>query len=149
MRTPSQFWLESPSNVAHLAQNKVETVLRNHISELMNNNNNSDYLRGYTVTNCKILPNSSVITALNSNEKHEIECKYLIGADGANSFIRNKIIGVPMKGKEKMQHLMNVHFSCPGLRIRLKPKTAMLYFVFNEVKFTIYLMLIKYTYIYI
>lgn len=128
----------------------METVLRNHISELMNNINNSDYLRGYTVTNCKILPNSSIITALNSNEKYEIECKYLIGADGANSFIRNKIIGVPMKGKEKMQHLMNVHFSCPGLRSRLKPKTAMLYFVFNEVTLTNFSNVNKiYTYTYI
>jgi len=35
-----------------------------------------------------------------------------------------------------MQHLVNVHFSCPGLYqcIKLYSKPAMLYFVFNEVR---------------
>lgn len=62
----------------------------------------------------------------------ELECKYLIGADGSNSFIRRSL-GISMEGEEAMQYLMNVHFTCPGLRQLLQPRPAMLYFVFNEV----------------
>jgi hypothetical protein len=31
-----------------------------------------------------------------------------------------------------MHTLMNIHFTCPGLRELLSPRPAMLYFVFNE-----------------
>ena len=68
-----------------------------------------------------------------NNDLDYIDFDYLIAADGANSFIRNKI-GISLKGKAEMQTLLNVHFSCPGLRELLHPRPAMLYFVFNEVE---------------
>lgn len=138
--TPLWFWNESPTNFAHLAQNKVETVLRNEVRASMKSG--TDFLEGYNVSSCTVTKNGSNLMALGcapqtEGDKVSIQCKYLVGADGANSFIRNSI-GISMQGDEAIQHLVNVHFSCPGLRNKLKPNTAMLYFVFNEAMVGVY-----------
>jgi 2-polyprenyl-6-methoxyphenol hydroxylase-like FAD-dependent oxidoreductase len=59
-----------------------------------------------------------------------MECRYLVAADGANSQIR-RLLGVAMRGKPALQHLVNIHFTAPALRQRLAGREAMLYFVFN------------------
>lgn len=58
-------------------------------------------------------------------------CDYLVAADGSNSFVRRQL-GIKLEGTEQLHTLINVHFTCPGLRPRLSPRPAMLYFVFNE-----------------
>lgn len=58
--------------------------------------------------------------------------KYVVAADGSNSMIR-RLCNVKLSGKEQIQQLLNVHFECPGLRDLLKPRPAMLHFIFNEV----------------
>lgn len=69
------------------------------------------------------------------SQSHNGECiiaKYVIAADGANSFIRQQL-NIKMTGERNLQTLMNIHFKCPGLYPHLKPRPAMLYFTFNEV----------------
>ena len=60
-----------------------------------------------------------------------IDCRYLVAADGANSRLR-RMLGVPLRGKSDMQHLVNIHFIAPGLQSSLRGREAMLYFVFNS-----------------
>jgi 2-polyprenyl-6-methoxyphenol hydroxylase-like FAD-dependent oxidoreductase len=135
MSTPAWFWNETPTNVAHLAQSKVETALR---KEVMHNlSQGSHFLAGHRVVGCRFSKAGSVIVVEGcqpniTTDKFEVECEYLVGADGSSSFVR-EALGITMEGEEAMQHLVNVHFSCPGLRSRLKPVPAMLYFTFNEV----------------
>ena len=75
---------------------------------------------------------TTTTTTNDSNTSAILRPKYLIGADGSNSFIR-KFCHIDMVGQSNMQELLNVHFTCIGLRDLLKPRPAMLYFVFNEV----------------
>ena len=63
-------------------------------------------------------------------ETSSIDCRYLVVADGANSRMRG-ILGVPLRGRSNMQHLVNIHFKAPGLKSLLRGREAMLYFVFN------------------
>jgi 2-polyprenyl-6-methoxyphenol hydroxylase-like FAD-dependent oxidoreductase len=134
--TPRWFWQESPSNIAHLAQNKVEVALREEVIHATAES--AHHLLGYNVTAVDFGKNSSIVTARGcapgtEDQTLQVACKYLVAADGSNSFIRSAA-GIAMKGDEAMQHLVNVHFSCPGLRNQLQPTTAMLYFTFNEVR---------------
>lgn len=138
-RANPSFWQSSPSNVAHLAQNKFETVLRAEANKQPSGDDQIlHYLKGYNVTKCSFDSKSSIIhaecasTTDTLHQSIEVECKYLIAADGANSMVRRSL-GIEMIGDEAMQHLVNVHFSCPGLRKYLQPRPAMLYFTFNEV----------------
>ena len=41
------------------------------------------------------------------------------------------MLGVPLRGRSDMQHLVNIHFTAPGLKSHLRGREAMLYFVFN------------------
>ena len=140
--TPPAFWQNSPSNVGHLAQNKVEVILREQVEQRALQSTAVDLLLGYNVSELRIT-NSGVeleavgCTTLTKEQRLQLECKYLIGADGANSFVRNAF-GIPMQGDDSIQHLVNVHFSCPGLRPLLQPRPAMLYFVFNEVPYVLH-----------
>jgi len=136
-RTDNVFWNSTPSNVAHLAQNKFETILRSVGARESAAHALVSTYRGYSVKGCTYSPESTTVRAEStfSDNVHpaiELECKYLIGADGASSTVRNSL-GIAMEGEEAMQHLVNVHFSCPGLRDLLRPRPAMLYFTFNEV----------------
>ena len=58
----------------------------------------------------------------------------MIGADGAHSIVR-QLLNIPLLGENNMQTMLNVHFTCPGLGKLLldNNKSAMLYFVYNEV----------------
>jgi 2-polyprenyl-6-methoxyphenol hydroxylase-like FAD-dependent oxidoreductase len=137
-RIDNLFWKSTPSNVAHLAQNKFETILRTEADQGAGKKGATlQYFKGYSVKTCSFTPDSVVVRAESiiadsSHQAIELECRYLIGADGANSTVRNSL-GIAMQGEEALQHLVNVHFSCPGLRKLLQPRPAMLYFTFNEV----------------
>ena len=61
----------------------------------------------------------------------EVDCSYLVGCDGAGSSIRCAA-GIEMKGPAALQHLVNIHFFCPGLWQHILQRPAMLYFVFNS-----------------
>lgn len=139
-RVDSLFWQSSPGNVAHLAQNKFETILRAEIDRTTDDREKPtlSFYKGYSVKQCYFTSDHVRVRAESSGVDHsgealELECRYLIGADGANSTVRSSL-GITMQGEEAMQHLVNVHFSCPGLRKLLRPRPAMLYFTFHEVR---------------
>ena len=54
----------------------------------------------------------------------------MIAADGASSPIR-KALGISMLGNPALQHLVNIHFSCPSIWQHVKDRPGMLYFVFG------------------
>ncbi len=135
--THSGFWNASPTNVVHLAQSKLENILR---KEWGASDSPHHIILGYDAVNLVTSSSGSHITARKStvdgikgSQQLELHCKYLIGADGASSFVRRSL-GIAMEGEANMQSLINVHFTCRGLEARLKPRPAMLYFVYNEVK---------------
>jgi 2-polyprenyl-6-methoxyphenol hydroxylase-like FAD-dependent oxidoreductase len=69
-------------------------------------------------------------TGAQSPQKFKINCNYVIGADGASSFVR-KHLNVDLLGEKDIHTLMNIHFSIRNKIIMNRP--AMLYFVYNEV----------------
>ena len=135
-----QFWSASPSNVVHLAQNKLEALMRNDSPSI----DLTTFYKGYQVMDVVCEPSissehmnaaSPIRVAIKGPDHKDIRwltCDYLLAADGANSFVRNALC-ISLEGQSNMQTLLNVHFSCPGLRSLLNPRPAMLYFVFNEV----------------
>lgn len=173
------FWSQSPTSVAHLAQNKFEHILRDHHKKLLEwCVEGCDTFFGYQCSHVKAMPakvtvtispahntinRKSVLSNKTKEDDVEIECKYLLAADGANSYVRN-LLGIAMSGqKDPLQTLLNVHFTCSGLRDLLssnssrtvstsaststndvdKQRPAMLYFTFNEVSCAIRLSLKK------
>ena len=140
---PRSFWNDSPTSVVHLPQNKLEDILRREVAEQP-----STHLRfGNEVTSFEwnhdpqrrlhrvcLRPITSSSSSASSNPGPDyLLCNYLIAADGANSLARRSL-GIPLEGIAALQTLLNVHFTCKGLRARLlQPRPAMLYFAFNEV----------------
>jgi 2-polyprenyl-6-methoxyphenol hydroxylase-like FAD-dependent oxidoreductase len=150
--TSSLYWEASPANIGHLAQSKVEAILREEVAsyskdKVSDQDGSVLFMKGYNVSGCTVRrsggesePVHVLTTAVGCTPdtkhlQHDIECRFLVGADGANSTVR-KMLGIPMVGEEAMQHLVNVHFTCPGLRAKLLPRSGMLYFIFNEVRTT-------------
>jgi hypothetical protein len=152
--TSSLYWEASPANIGHLAQSKVEAILREEVAsyskdKVSDQDGSVLFMKGYNVSGCTVrssgggesdavhvLTTAVGCTPDTKHLQHDIECRFLVGADGANSTVR-KMLGIPMVGEEAMQHLVNVHFTCPGLRAKLLPRSGMLYFIFNEVRTTL------------
>lgn len=146
----TKFWDASPTSVLHLPQNKFEETLRkaknNFILDPKDLETKSNpILLGYQAeilernnSGCTINISSSQTT---NRSNYSIDCDYLVSAEGAHSSIRNKL-NIKMTGHSNLQHLMNIHFQCPGLSKRLPDRPGMLYFVYNNVillkKFCIY-----------
>lgn len=143
--------MSSPTNVVHLPQNRLEKILREDLlaaAGALPDGIRSDFFKGYDAhsfsssdsgVSFSITKNTSIsdpagdATAGDVNKRTvSMQCDYLIGADGAHSLVRREL-GIPMQGRAALQHLVNVHFTCPGLFHQLQPRPAMLYFVFNEV----------------
>ena len=139
---PRQFWDDTPANVVHLPQNKFEGILR---KEALQRSAacGAELLFGHHVTGFQSY-HGVAIGASAASKCHRVHfqeggksptqslsCNYLVAADGSNSLVR-RALGISLEGSKKLQTLMNVHFTCPGLNARLQPRPAMLYFVFNE-----------------
>ena len=151
----SSLWKETHSSVAHLPQNKFENILRKEACS--NPSDKATFYIGYEATDLVVNELSSNsdsggiggiadiagirgirgksihlgITNKATSDSLTLDCDYLIAADGAHSFIR-RALGIGWHGEAALQSLVNVHFTCKGLHTSLKPRPAMLYFVFNE-----------------
>lgn len=138
--TNPEYWLQSPSAIAHLPQNKLEGILRANIAspsaQLLFGHQVKYIVRDETRLELALCRSSSTqeCNAVMPNDiiSEAISCDYLIGADGSSSIVR-QFLGITMHGAEAMQTLVNVHFKSQGLQQLLHPRPAMLYFVFNEV----------------
>jgi 2-polyprenyl-6-methoxyphenol hydroxylase-like FAD-dependent oxidoreductase len=148
------FWEMSPTNVLHLAQNRFEDILltRHHQHSESAQNLITSYF-GYSGelvdrhldgSKIRLVPAPSQ-PSRSKEVPQEIECDYLVSCEGTTSSVRNQL-GIKYEGKEKLQHLMNIHFKCHGLSSHLKANDskfstintdrkppAMLHFIFNEV----------------
>lgn len=123
-------WFRSPTSILHLAQNKFELILRDH--HLLNSSLCDTYL-GFSAHLQSFDKNSCFVIAESSKgEEVRIKSQYLVATDGTSSSIRRSL-GIQYEGKEKLQHLMNIHFKCKRLKDKLQRRPGMLYFVFNQV----------------
>lgn len=148
--TPSDFWSQSPTTVMHLAQNKFESIqlrnIRKHVRLEAPSSSSSCqgfyHMYGYNAELVHRSKDHSTLllqpvrpgneTTTNATlQKIELQCDYVISTEGAHSAIREKL-RIKMDGHQNLQHLMNIHFTCRGLRAVLPTRPAMLYFVFNQ-----------------
>ena len=67
---------------------------------------------------------------LDGGTRSTIECDYLVGCDGASSFVR-KSIGSGFVGTPVLQHAQSFHVRAPQLRNLLPGKPAWLYYSLN------------------
>lgn len=67
---------------------------------------------------------------LDRDARSTIECDYLVGCDGASSFVR-KSIGSEFVGTPVLQYAQSFHVRAPQLRSLLPGKPAWAYFSFN------------------
>lgn len=131
------FWQLSPTNVTHLSQNKFENIIRKDHDNKNQNKVATLYLghETFKLVQTKEKCQIYIKNLIKSNDSFIIESPFIIGADGSNSFIRSQT-NIVMEGVESMQSLINVHFQCKGSHKLLLPRSAMLYFIFNEVFYT-------------
>jgi 2-polyprenyl-6-methoxyphenol hydroxylase-like FAD-dependent oxidoreductase len=130
----STIWNRSPTSVVHLAQSKFEQILRFHHNRLSDKKLTSLFgysgeLKSFNNESCTV-----TVQSIDFKDKFDINCQYVVSCEGTNSSIRKKL-NLFYEGKEKLQHLMNIHFKCPSLKdyfYHNKNRPAMLYFVFNE-----------------
>jgi 2-polyprenyl-6-methoxyphenol hydroxylase-like FAD-dependent oxidoreductase len=116
----------SPESVQHVSQPLLENILRKHLLPT------------------KISPDDLVFEDFTQDEEDDtmirvrfrdgttVRTKYLIGADGAHSHVRQSA-GLKMNGKNKLERFTSVHFRAPELWRRMDSKdAAMLSFVMNS-----------------
>lgn len=138
----------SPASILHLPQHTFESLLANdhrryldHIGQNQRPDSPIQHWTGYEAKLHRIDPSSGCMLQLKKQESTRISkslsttevslhCDYVVAADGAHSLIRQQL-GIPMEGPQAMQHLMNIHFRCPGLKSHLSARPGMLYFVFH------------------
>ena len=63
--------------------------------------------------------------------KHEITCRYLVGADGARSAVR-EVIGARLEGRYGLSRNYNIVFSAPGLAEAHAHGPAVMYWQVNQ-----------------
>lgn len=139
-RQSKDLWNKSPTTVLHLAQNKFEGILRSSHTDYQSGFCDSYF--GYTAQLQTFDQDSSTlyIKANSSTDDIIINTQYLISTEGTLSSIRRKL---QYEGKEKLQHLINIHFKCQKLQTVMKKRPGMLYFVFNQVSFSLHKPLIS------
>ena len=143
--TPVKFWDETPVNVVHLPQNRLESLLRLFVqkpsaystfyfgSEARSVHRQSSEA-GFSID----LTRSAVLSeGANVDAPPTVHADFVVAADGAHSGVR-KMLGIAMEGPESLQTMLNVHFTCRGLSKLLTDRYAMLYFTFNEVRHAIH-----------
>jgi len=116
----------SPCKVTQLSQPKLEDILKAADGE-------SHFMYEHTLVEFHQAPNGKVISTLETPNKTriQVESDYMIGADGAQSFVRRKL-GIEQQGLFDMETFGSVHFTSMALSRRLgSERNAMLTFVYN------------------
>ncbi|GLT86616.1 hypothetical protein SLE2022_047460 [Rubroshorea leprosula] len=139
----------SPVSVAHLSQYKLIRLLVKQLENLGFNVCESEGWEGLDHESLKagkilmghecvsIDASEQCVTATVSFPKEgkpmqrKIQCKILVGADGAGSTVR-KLVGIDLRGEKDLQKLVSVHFLCKDLgQFLLDERPGMLFFIFN------------------
>ncbi|KAF5796408.1 putative FAD-binding domain, FAD/NAD(P)-binding domain superfamily [Helianthus annuus] len=135
----------SPVSVAHFSQYKLNALLIKHLeaigftirNEGLNHRHlaEREILMGHTCTSVEPTDNFINVTTSSVTEGNHIEnqipCRFLVGADGAGSTVRN-LVGIELRGEKDIQKLVSVHFLSRELgRYLMYEKPGMLFFIFN------------------
>ncbi|KAG9144608.1 hypothetical protein Leryth_010821 [Lithospermum erythrorhizon] len=139
----------SPVSVAHFSQYKLTRLLLDKLEgigfEIKHSKGNiisddglvqeKEILMGHECISVNAADHGVTLTALYHKEgmsmMKNINCKFLIGTDGASSSIR-KLMGVNMKGETNLQELVSVHFLSHDLgQYLVNHRPGMLFFIFN------------------
>ena len=109
-------------------QYRVEEVLRKHAMALATvrvlfNHEFVSATQTESAVRCKVRD-------LASGSEIEFECRYLVGADGSRSAIRD-IIGAKMEGTYGLAHAYNIVFRAPGLAAAHKHGPGIMYWQIN------------------
>ncbi|CAI0425689.1 unnamed protein product [Linum tenue] len=124
----------SPTSVAHFSQYKLNRLLLKKLQSLSLLGN--ELLIGHE---CVAIDNTidEYVTVTTSQIKdgkkkeEKIQCRVLVGADGAGSRIRS-LVGIELSGEKDLQKLVSIHFRSRDLGdYLLKERPGMLFFIFN------------------
>ena len=141
-------WLNSPANIVHLPQSNLERILREAVEENTVANDTGEGAEneecctffGYKTLPQGISGGSKGPISVKIQPSHvngsttavtTLTCDYLVASDGASSSTRTSLgalnlerggEGVTMEGDSQMATLINVHFTCSGLKERLLQK---------------------------
>eukprot|EP00529_Nitzschia_sp_RCC80_P010075 CAMPEP_0113516784 /NCGR_PEP_ID=MMETSP0014_2-20120614/41810_1 /TAXON_ID=2857 /ORGANISM="Nitzschia sp." /LENGTH=766 /DNA_ID=CAMNT_0000413737 /DNA_START=632 /DNA_END=2932 /DNA_ORIENTATION=+ /assembly_acc=CAM_ASM_000159 len=125
----------SEVSVGHLAQHTFCRILYETVLQLLDEHK---LLYGHSVTDASFCETSQQWT-VHTNTGTIIQCSMIVAADGARSYVRNKVLNkmdgtnhTNMLGQETIQNLMNVHFQIPSKEDDKKIPPAMLYTVFHS-----------------
>eukprot|EP01040_Poterioochromonas_malhamensis_P004592 gene4592-4923_t len=101
-------WMKSPTTVLHLAQNRFEKILRlHHPSEDPFTKSYFGFtgdLQSYDHDSCTVK-----VKSINTPKEFIVRSKFVVSCEGTSSSTRNQL-HIQYEGKEKLQHLMNIHF---------------------------------------
>lgn len=136
----------SPVSVAHFSQYKLnglllkqlETIgftIRTHEGLDHRPLSEKEILMGHNCISVEATDNFiNVTTSFVKEGKHienQIPCRFLVGADGAGSTVRN-LVGIELRGEKDIQKLVSVHFLSEELgKYLMYEKPGMLFFIFN------------------
>jgi 2-polyprenyl-6-methoxyphenol hydroxylase-like FAD-dependent oxidoreductase len=130
----------SPSHVAHLSQNRLQPLLLSDAQKWsLPGTGVHSGMKVVALDDCTSREGLVRTRALDvqTNREVVVESRYVVGADGFHSTIRD-LISVPMVGSHnELGNLANIHFISTELRDKMLPsqssgRPAMLYFCYNE-----------------
>ncbi|KAL4573859.1 hypothetical protein LXL04_020679 [Taraxacum kok-saghyz] len=147
MQTQDFDQIVSPVSVAHFSQYKLNALLLKQLETIgftIRDHDSVDHnrpirekeiLMGHKCVSIDATDDIINVTTSSLKEgKHtekQIPCRFLIGADGAGSRVRD-LVGIEMRGEKDMQKLVSVHFVSKELGEYLMcEKPGMLFFIFN------------------
>ena len=111
-----------------IPQYKVEEVLRGRAAEFPGVAMRFEArLDGWTETADGV---EAHVTDLRTGGRVDIRARYLVGADGARSTVRERL-GIRMEGRSPLSHHHNIVFRAPGLRQRHALGPAVMYWLVN------------------
>jgi 2-polyprenyl-6-methoxyphenol hydroxylase-like FAD-dependent oxidoreductase len=123
--------------VGHLAQHTFCKILYASVTQTSSgrqankdNQPNDKVLFGHCVLSCDWDELLRQWTIRTNKSVRSIKTPIIVAADGAKSFLRTKVLNIPMDGEETIQNLINVHFHVNPKTEERIPK-AMLYTVFS------------------
>jgi 2,4-dichlorophenol 6-monooxygenase len=115
----------SPTPTTNLSQDQFEQMLFDRIPE------SAKVLFGHAWQNFEPSTDGYVSTLTDpQGGAVVVESRYLIGADGASSRVRNAI-GANMVGPDNLQTFLNIHFTA-NLREQLRGREGLLYWVMDK-----------------
>lgn len=116
----------SPTFPAHCPQHMVEEILEHQAKGL-----GLEVRRGQCVSDISETLDNHNVSVVTCDSGECFESSLVIGADGAQSFVRSMQNEVRMVGPENLATLGNVHFTSKRLSDAMARRPAMLYFVFH------------------